>query len=118
MRTVFLKIKIKALVAESKLIRAAEAVEKRHFAQAPEEEYKTEHLEVLGDLIAHRRGPVRYEARHSGLAYAFLRNVPYRKAENKTREGNAPDMDKIHKMVVRFGGERNQGEVEAWLEVA
>lgn len=52
-------------------------------------------------LNGHRRGVVRSEARHSLLAYGFLRGRPYRVIENKCHE--APDWHRVEDLAVRFG---------------
>jgi len=123
MRHPYLKIKIKSLAAEIKMIREAEQLVKQQKNNATQENHRAEHREVQCQLRLHRKGVdgnggLRWEVRHSNLAYAFLRSVPYRQVEEKYHAGNAPDMDKIHKMVERFGGPRNAGEVEEWLEIA
>lgn len=147
MKQPFLKIKIKALAAESRIIREAEQTCRQHmnncrnwidggenrrtgvYHRRPGEmkegllEYWKEHHKELMDLKTHRKGMdgsggIRHEARHSSLAYAFLREKPYRAIEEKVHQGNEPDMEAIHRIVERFGGKRNPGEVEAWLEAA
>lgn len=56
---------------------------------------------MWASLNGHRRGVVRREARHSLLAYGFLRGRAYRAVENKCHEG--PDWSKVEDIAVRFG---------------
>ncbi len=84
--TIYLKIKLKNLADEAKVIR--------------HEEHK-----VRGDkkkaLQDHRKGIVRTCARSTLLAYAFLRGVPYDKVEPFAR--TKPDMKDIQRMVRKYG---------------
>lgn len=101
-RTAHLKVKIKSLAAEARIIR--------------HEERKYRGLERRA-LQDHRRGVVRYEARHSQLAYAFIRGRPYSAVEAKCHE--APDWDKVRSIVTRFSdgdkaGVRFDNEWKAW----
>lgn len=123
MRHPYLKIKIKSLAAEIKMIREAEQKVKQQKNNAKQDIHREEHRGVQHQLKLHRKGMdgnggLRWEIRHSYLAYAFLRNVPYRRLEASVNPDNHPDVDKLQKMVERFGGARNSGEVEEWLKVA
>ena len=123
MRNEYLKIKIKSLAAEARIIRQAELKAKKHMRETHRSDYKDEHRKMLMGLKRHRigwtgNGGLRWETRHAHLAYAFLRDTPYRKLEERVHSGNHPDPEKIHKMVERFGGSRNAGEVEEWLKAA
>lgn len=86
MSHVFLKIKLKSLAAEARIIR--------------HEERKSD-----GDrrckLHHHRVGEVRREARATHLAYGFLRGIPRLSIERKAR--TEPDWDKIERMAGRYG---------------
>ena len=66
----YLKVKIKSLAEESKIIRR--------------EEKKNPTFKI--HLADHRKGIVRTEARASMLAYGFLRGVPYKKIESKCHQ--------------------------------
>src|SRR5262245_22683307 len=101
-RRLFLKVKLKSLAAEAKIIRAGE----RRQAAAKG---------ILhGELYAHRTGIVRAEARHTLLAYSFLRGKTYRQIEAKARE--APQWVKVEAMVRKygeaFGGNWKENEAE------
>lgn len=114
MRLPQLKIKLKSLAAESKIIRKDElkylfrAGDLKWFhAQYPEQypsypTFRDEFLATAADLSHHRRQDVRLAARHSYLAYGFLRGLPYYKIENKRY--TEPDWKKVADIVFRFGG--------------
>lgn len=83
---VFLKIKLKSLAAESRIIRAEE---KKRPGPARE------------PLTQHRRGIVRKEARKTLLAYGFLRGRTREQIELRSR--THPDWSDISRMVRRYG---------------
>lgn len=89
-RRTYLKVKLKSLAAEAKIIRAEEKKAKK---------YKNQ--ELLSGLEWHRKDVVRSAARHTLLAYAFIRGVPYKKVEAKCEK--APDLKRIMSMVQRYG---------------
>ena len=82
-----LKVKIKSLAAESKIIRL--------------ETHRTKDIVTKNDLAIHRTGVVREEARYSQLAYAFLRGRSYASIEAKTEK--ELDLARVRKLVERFG---------------
>jgi len=69
---IYLKVKIKSLAAEARIIRHEEAKARK---------WKNTALRV--GLAGHRRGIVRSAARHTHLAYGFLRGRPYKAMEAK-----------------------------------
>ncbi|MEE8114492.1 MAG: hypothetical protein V3T23_09055 [Nitrososphaerales archaeon] len=83
----YLKVKIKSLAAEAKIIR--------------KETKRAKRASIRDGLALHRKGIVRTEARHTHLAYGFLRGREYRQMERTTHE--APDWDKVRKMVDKYG---------------
>lgn len=85
-RQVHLKVKIKSLAAEAKIIRSEER------KAGPVLRYT---------LAEHRKGIVREVARESLLAYGFLRGLPYSRIE--TQNSSEPDWDSVMKMIHRFG---------------
>jgi hypothetical protein len=89
----FLKIKIKSLAAEARIIRREE---------------KRSSGELQRQLCEHRRRVVRRAARHNLLAYSFLRGRRYEQLE---RSPFGPDWTEVSKLVVRFGV-CHDGEVE------
>lgn len=90
---VYLKVKVKSLAAEARIIRVEEAKTRTHRA----------------GLAEHRRGIVRHEARHALLAYGFLRGRAYNKLENDPRTN--PDWGKVKRMIEKHGlGPWEEGE--------
>lgn len=81
----YLKVKLKSLAAEAKIIQ---------FEERRNPDWK------IG-LADHRRTVVRGEARHTLLAYSFLRGVPYKAVESKCH--TKPDWNKVQKMVIKYG---------------
>lgn len=82
---VYLKVKIKSLAAEAKIIRA--------------EERKNKYFRT--GLSSHRKTVVRSEARHTLLAYGFLKGKRYRDLEPTAK--NKPDWDRVRRMVEKYG---------------
>lgn len=93
-----LKVKIKSLAEEAKIIRREEAL-----AKTPEERLK---------LAVHRRGVVRYEQRHTLLAYAYIRGIPYRVVESNCHE--QPNTYKVARMVEKYG-EYDGAALQEWF---
>ena len=92
-----LKIKVKSLAAEARIIK--------------HEERKTRGLERR-ELQDHRKGVVRREARHSGLALGYLRGRAYRAMEATCR--TAPDWSAVERMIKRYGPPRHNMSFEDW----
>lgn len=97
MSHVFLKIKLKSLAAESRIIRHEER-----------KSYDKQRCR----LHEHRVGEVRREARATHLAYGFLRGVPRLSIERKAK--TEPDWDKIRRMAGRYGDASKFGE---WQQI-
>jgi hypothetical protein len=128
MKTLQLKIKIKTLQAEARIIRQEEQKLKarsdeekayrraaRLFAKGKlrkepvlkgalqKEETKRRKRRLRMDIRDHRKGDVREEARISHLAYGFMKGIPYKAMEQKCRE--EPDWGRVMSCVERFGGD-------------
>jgi hypothetical protein len=86
-RRVQLKVKIKSLAAEARIIR--------------NEENKGKDRLLKDDLTNHRKGIVRTEARYALLAYAFITGRKYRSQEANPRI--KPSWEKVRNQAVRFG---------------
>ncbi len=86
----YLRVKVKSLAAEAKIIRDEERKAKAH-----------RKFDLRLGLAEHRRGVVRHAARSSLLAYGFLRNTPYLSMEKNCRR--EPDWNAIEKMVMKYG---------------
>ncbi len=87
-RVKMLKVKIKSLAEEARIIRQEERRSKPGSQQQCE-------------LHEHRVKDVRSEQRHSMLAYAFIRRVPLAKVEPKSE--TPPDWKRVSKLVEKFG---------------
>lgn len=85
---VYLKVKIKSLAAEAKIIRKEECKTKYNY----------------WGLREHRKGVVRNEARHTLLAYGFIRGKAYKDIEATCH--TEPDWDKVKKMVEKYGKQK------------
>ena len=110
----YLKVKIKSLAAEAKIIRAEELkFKKLHRGDDPYRE----------GLYLHRVNKVRREARLSLLAYQFMRGYDYASCEQFRRKENElrkPQICQIAAMVKRFTPsshpiETIQELVEKWI---
>jgi hypothetical protein len=66
------------------------------------------------NLHMHRKGVVRHEARHSQLAYAFLRNRPYAKTEDKAN--SHPNWLKVSDIAKRFSNEDERHVMQRFAE--
>lgn len=93
----YLKVKIKTLAAEAKIIRSEEIKAK-----------SKRNTDLVQGLTIHRKVIVGKEARSSYLAYGFLRGVPYEKIESHCRWDNQPDWAAVEKMALRFGVDDNR----------
>lgn len=109
MRLVQLKIKIKSLAAEARIIRH----EEKKCLSAPVGYRLLSDYDRQESLYLHRIHVVRAECRHSLLAYGFLRGTPYRKMESTCRV--PPRWSKVEDIARRFGGaEFDEDQFKAW----
>lgn len=83
----YLKVKLKSLAEEARIIRLETKRAKRE--------------SIRNGLYLHRIGVVRHEARHTHLAYGFLRGKEYRQIEPKAH--TVPDWNKVRNMVGKYG---------------
>lgn len=119
-RRIHLKVKVKNLAAESKIIRLEEERALRHDPA------------LYYSLLDHRKTVVRTAARTNHLAYGFIRGHAYRAMEPKAKS-LPPAWGEIRKLVQRFGVCRDKDEpietfqarkreqdvrFEAWLQEA
>lgn len=135
-RITHLKIKIKNLADEARIIRHEEKKALEHgsaclrksrdlgeksFSETatPFSEYAIAHYRTYRGLYDHRTGIVRDVARVNLLAYGFLRGRPYARMENKT--GSIPDFKDILKHAKNFTstwGDEEKLEWDVWLAEA
>ena len=92
-----LKIKIKSLADEARTIRKEE-----NKLPGPQR----------GSLRDHRVGVVRREARHSLLAYGYLRGVPYRAMEATTHTD--PEWKSVERMIKKYGPPNHETSLDDW----
>ncbi len=88
--SIFLKVKIKSLAEESRIIRLEERRAGLHHNRG-----------LRQSLADHRRGVVRRESRNTLLAYAYLRGKSYRNCERTSH--NEPNWDSIKRMIEKYG---------------
>jgi hypothetical protein len=96
----FLKVKIKSLAEEARIIRLEE---------------KRTRGSLREQLHRHRVWDVRREARSAQLAYGYLRGRTYRQLESSAR--TEPDFARIGKLVSKYGGraiEKANNELMEW----
>lgn len=93
-----LKVKIKSLAAEATIIRREERLAKT--------------VETRASLHQHRVGVVRYEARHSLLAYGYLRGRSYRQIEASCKR--SPDWSSVERMIKKYGPPSHNTSFEDW----
>ena len=86
----YLRVKVKSLAAEARIIRTEERRAKAH-----------KQRDLLQGLQHHRRVIVRQAARSSLLAYGFLRGHEYTTMEKSCK--TSPDWGAIEKMIYRYG---------------
>lgn len=87
-RREMLQIKLKSLMEEARIIR-------RTAMRVPAGDLRDE-------LHHHRRGVVRSEARHTHLAYGFIRGRLWSDMELPRKE-NLPDWKKVEAMIKKYG---------------
>jgi hypothetical protein len=101
-----LRVKIKSLAAEARIIRAEEALHPRS---------SREHQ----SLSHHRREVVSREQRAALVALAFVRGVPYAAVERNPRcnrrpfDRPGPDWSRVAKLASRYG-RTNLAEKQVW----
>ena len=101
-RRVFLKVKIKSLAAEARIIRAEEGKRKGK-----------DNEEERAGLHEHRVRVVRSEQRHTLLAYGFIRGRALEQIEPKST--TPVDWKKVKGMVERYGAYGAVSGFDRWL---
>ena len=109
--TIELKVKVASLTAEAIIIRRLQTKIARAAARRSE---RRGNVADWVSLHAHRRGPVRHEARHSLLAYGFLRGTAYHRMEQKC--WTKPDWAKVEQMAKRFSKGVDERELKQRFE--
>lgn len=105
---VFLKVKIKELAEEARIIRKEEKIAKER-----------RETSKLIQLHEHRIRVVRPAARSALLAYGYLRGTPYLAIENKTTK--SIDLKELERLVRKYGqmtdSKAFQGKLIKWFTV-
>jgi hypothetical protein len=116
-----IKIKIKSLVSEARIIRAEEAKVLKWRRRAAERQKAAAILERLDSeyisLRDHRKREVRREARASNLAYGYLRGRPYKVIEQDPH--TRPNRERVAEIVAKFGGMKKpeaRERIDTWLD--
>ena len=104
---VFLKVKIKSLAEEARIIRLEERKANKGKC------YYTQ-----STLREHRVGVVRYEVRHSLLAYQYIRGKTFCSCESKNADISKIDWGKVRKIISRFSDSRTTEGFchESWIK--
>lgn len=103
-RVKMLKVKIKSLAAEARIIRLEERLAlgaRLHDGADGLPVYRGRDAKLHSELHEHRVRDVRQEQRSSLLAYAFLRGVPLAACEAKCKV--PPDWKRVGQIVEKFG---------------
>jgi hypothetical protein len=113
--SIFLKIKLKSLAAEARIIRAEE-IKLRNRARQRRAKGKTVDVSLLDTLHDHRVQAVRRESRLTHLAYGFLRGRSYNAMERKATALKPSDWTRVKTMITKYGG--TECDLGAWRKAA
>lgn len=108
-----LKCKVGSLGAEARILRKFEQHERKIARKIRARgEFPIDAEYRRNDIHQHRVHGVRPEARHSGLAYVFLKGKhPYSRVEQKCYE--KPNFDEVLRIAERFAEERHkEGDIK------
>jgi hypothetical protein len=117
-RATHLKIKLKTLAAEARIIRKEErkALKAGRNGLASDRNDYERHYRAYESLREHRTGVVRSTARVNNIAYGFLRGQAYCDIENRTK--SEVDLVAVLKLVKRFGTREDLARWPAWQTAA
>jgi hypothetical protein len=118
---VTLRVKIKSLAAEARIISREERRALRHLLRlAPDAPARPDAQTTYVSLRAHRREVVGRAAREALLAYGFLRGRAYARLEPSN--SSSPDWDGIRKVAERFAAPADRtvfpGRWDEWKAAA
>jgi hypothetical protein len=109
-----LRVKLKALAAESRIIRGEEKRARKGWRRLAQKQIAPDAQAVLhaefDNLHRHRTFDVRVESRATLLAYAFLRGKPYATAE--TAGARKPPIDRVANIALRFSGDGGPASIK------
>lgn len=103
MKELLLRVKIKSLTEETKIIRHEEKLAKWKAKAArarSKQESENKHLHHFGKLEEHRKIALRKEARATYLAYGFLRGKPMSQIEAFSYV--QPDWERVERMALKY----------------
>ena len=110
-KKLLLKIKLKSLAAEARIIRTEEKRQRRY---ARHEKATAEHAQLADEMYWHRTRELRTAARETHLAYGYLKGRTYRQIEPRTVDPMATvssyskqtviDWENVKRMVKYYGG--------------
>lgn len=119
----YLRVKIKSLAEEARIIRVEERRTKAHRASVTEHQGEPKAIESLTTefegLHRHRTIDVRDESRVALLAYAILRDRPYIRVEPPA--SRKPNVGRIAELIARYGyvkKDEARVKVDEWLKAA
>jgi hypothetical protein len=99
MSIVYLRVKIRSLAEEARIIRSEERRLRRPILPTND---------LFFGLRRHRVYDVRRETRASLLAYGLLRGRTYNQLEKTARQGReAPDVNRVRELIQKYGADRN-----------
>jgi len=124
MSIIYLKVKIKSLAEEARIIRKEEykaKKQRRYFSgKQGEEENHQAAIKLFWGLRDHRECPVGTESRSALIAYGFLRGRKFSQLETyPTKKGKCvkvSDWHRIFTLVQKYGPEKDHDAVKAAVE--
>jgi hypothetical protein len=96
----FLKVKVKSLAAEARIIRLEEGRSRG---------------ELRSQLRFHRREDVRGEQRATQIAYGYLRGISYARIEPNPK--SQPAWDRVRAMVKKYGTSEHVEKLTEWGKI-
>lgn len=118
----YLKIKIKSLTEETRIIRREES-KQRELRKVFDTTKSQRANKYFWGLRAHRQVDIREEQRATLLAYAYLRGKTYASVEGNAHKG-APAWDRVRAMVSKYGPKEDwrtpvdMDPLEDWIKSA
>ena len=122
--SVELKVKVKSLAEEARIIRKEEHKAKRSarwHAERQDVEGTVKYRRLRNSLYEHRLDVVRFECRCAELARAFIKGTPYRKVEQSTRDGSyqmGRIKGRVQKLVNKYHDKAvTPSMIEQWMNI-
>lgn len=111
-----IRVKIKSLAEEVVIIRKELSKHKFHFAGLENFDDKArETYATQSELQSHLDLVVKRELRHTLVAYAYLKKMPYRVVENKCKE--LPKASTIKRIIKSLSSEVVEiNDIQEWLD--